>query len=87
MSEPLANVSCDGFNHSITIGKHLVIPESNHREPLRIQISRAFEILRRVLCVLPAINFDDQARGQANEIHDVGTEGKLATKPDIVNLL
>jgi hypothetical protein len=87
VNQPFDDMSRDGFNHAIAIGKDLMIPESNNRKSLRVQPSRALGVLRRVLCVLPTIDFNNQTRGQADKIHDVGTDGKLSTKPHIVNLL
>jgi hypothetical protein len=67
-----------GFQHCIRIGEHFVVPKSHHAKPWTLKKSRPFPIRIRVLHVLAAIKFYDQAMVYTAEVHDVWTYGILA---------
>ena len=60
-----------GFQHCIRIAEHFVVPKSHHAKPWTLKKSRPFPIRIRVLHVLAAIKFYDQAMVYTAEVHDV----------------
>ena len=46
--------------HAIDIRQHIVIPETQDAIAIGFETSCAFPIGRNILCMLPAIHFNDQ---------------------------
>ena len=64
----LGSRSNNHFQHAVAIAQHVVIPEAEHAIAFRREPSVAFGITR-VLGVLPAIDFDDEALVMADKIN------------------
>jgi hypothetical protein len=59
--------------------QYIVVPEAHDTEPLAGQPGIA-GFVGRAIQMLATVQLHDQAGGQADEIDDVGPEGKLAAK-------
>jgi hypothetical protein len=68
----------DTLHHTLQVFGHVIIPESQHDKALRLKPGRAFVIVILLISMLPAIQFDNQSRLVANEIHDVVANRLLA---------
>ena len=77
----------DGENHAVCVRQHVVVPESENSIASCFQPSRARQILDFVDGVLPTIDFDDERRLWAKEIHHVTPNRLLASKPKAADLL
>ncbi len=69
----------DGGN-AFDVAQHFVIPKSQHLETLRTKPVGAATILLGLPSMLTAVDFDDEAALQADEIGDVRAERDLAAK-------
>ena len=65
---PALNFSQNGFQHTLDIGQHLIVPKTDHAHVKPLQISWARPILSWALGMLPPIHFDGQAPFTAHEI-------------------
>ena len=76
----------NALEHSLHLLKHLAVPESQQAKSPTCQVSRALKILQQTIGVLPSVEFDNQSRAHADEIHDVSTEHCLPTEPESAEL-
>jgi hypothetical protein len=70
----------DAHADSFRISEHLVVPESKHTKTLRLEPVSACLIALRRLRVLSAIDLQDAAPREADEIDDVRTKRDLPPK-------
>jgi hypothetical protein len=71
----------DGFDVTIRLLQHIVIPEAQDAEAFRLQPSVTASIpLRLCFRVLRAIRFDNELRSVAHEVHDVDANRLLASE-------
>ncbi len=68
------------LQHSISLYKRIIIPESNHPETFRLKMSGSFCVAGRLLGMLPAVQFYYQLLLKANEICDVRWNRMLSPK-------
>jgi hypothetical protein len=68
----------NALHHSLNVGEHLVVSESQYPEPLRMQKLSALPVKLDSLRVLPAIELDHQTMLHAAEVDDEGADGLLA---------
>jgi hypothetical protein len=59
--------------------QHVVIPEAQHLESLRLQPRIAYFVALTVR-MLAAIHFDHYARGEADEVEDIRSQRGLAAE-------
>jgi hypothetical protein len=57
-----------------------VVPESQNAKTAACKIPSALEVLEQSFCVLPTVQFDDQSRSKAHEIHDVVSHRHLSAE-------
>jgi hypothetical protein len=72
--------SNDAFKHRLGLLQHFVIPEPNHTKPATRKIARPFQIVEQIIRMLPSIDFHDQPRADADEIHDVIADRLLSAE-------
>jgi hypothetical protein len=65
---------------------NFVVPEAHDPEPDSFQLGRARRILLGLPAMLTAVDFDDQARGEAREVDHVRPERNLAPKVEAIEL-
>jgi len=70
----------DAVQNSATLLDQLIVPESQHAKALLVQPGTSLRIVVFLRRMLTAIKLDDEVRGQANEVNDVGSESMLTTK-------
>lgn len=70
----------DHLKNALGIFQHVVIPEANDAITLRLQKTCAPRIHFRPFVMLTAIKLNNELLLSADEIGDVWTNGKLATK-------
>jgi hypothetical protein len=63
---------------AVHVAQYLVVPETENAVPLAAHEIVAPRIVRACVGVLPAIDFDDEHRFQADKVGDVGTDADLA---------
>ena len=68
------------LQHSISLSKRIIIPESNHPETFRLKISSSFCVAGHLLDVLPTVQLHYQLLFKANEIRDVRWNRMLSPK-------
>ncbi len=68
------------LQHSISLFKRIIIPESNHPETFRFKISGSFCVAGRLLGVLPTVQFYYQLLFKADEVRDVRWNRMLSPK-------
>jgi len=73
--------------HTVEIGQHLVIPESQNAITFSLQKCGSLTLLRRRVIVLAAVDLDDQRRLVAHEIGDVAANRHLAAEFEPLHLL
>ena len=73
----------DFTKHLISVRKHLIVPESKHSIAARIQERRPKCIFARLIGVLAAIEFDNQAPFDRTEVGEVGTDRMLTPEFDL----
>jgi hypothetical protein len=73
------NSLTDHIEHPLDIPKHIVIPKSQHTVTVRFEILRAPPIAH-ALCMLAAVDFDDDAGLVTGEVREVRTDRRLAAK-------
>ena len=69
----------NSFKHRCQVRSNLRIPEANYAISFLLQpmLSPAITLGCLILIVMPAIKFDDEMLGGAEEIHDVRTDRGL----------
>lgn len=69
----------DTFEHSRQIVRDLRVPKSDYAIALAFKPKLPLSIAVRcgVLVVMSAVEFDDQALGRTEEVHDIRTDGCL----------
>jgi hypothetical protein len=72
----------DHLQHSVAIGKHVVIVETQNAIPLGRQKGVSPRIALDVfrLEVLPAVDLDNDVGGVTNKVDDEGTDWRLTSK-------
>jgi len=71
VEERLVQRRQNALQNSIRLPEHLAVTESDHTKTCARQITRPVKIFDQVLRVLTAIEFNDQPRSDADEIHDI----------------
>lgn len=71
---------------SVGIAENLVIPEADDREPLVLEPRRARGVGPGAKSVLSAVELDNEATLETDEIDDIASDGRLAAKPTAVEL-
>ena len=82
----LAQCRADCFLNPFDVLKDFVVPEPQDSETFYFQPMRALGVLLNLVGVLSAVEFNDQACGEANEIHDVIADGRLSAEFETVRL-
>src|SRR3546814_8586583 len=59
--------------HAVTVGQHVVVPESQDTKALRGQIGIAIGVIS-IFDMLPAVGFDNQPIFEADEVSNVRSE-------------
>ncbi len=67
----------DRLHHTIQIFQNIIVPESQNAKSFFSQPAITVCVVRKLIAMLPTIDFDDQTFLEANEIHDEGTEWRL----------
>lgn len=70
----------NGVQHDSCRCQHFMIPESQHTESTLCQVGVPLRVVRFGLRVLTSVEFDDQARLQAREVSDIGTDRMLSAE-------
>jgi hypothetical protein len=72
----------DRFENALGVLQNVIVPESQHSKTFPLEPSRPALIVLGLTrhIVLPAINFDDEARPEADDIDDVVPDRLLAAK-------
>jgi hypothetical protein len=70
------------LQHAFRILQHIIVPEAQHCDALRGQVSRALRVVRSLLWfgMLPAIQLDGEFRLMAIEVDEIGAEWMLAAE-------
>ena len=68
----------DGFDNAIGVFQNVMVPEAQNAVLLGFEPPRAFGVFFPLICMLPAIHFDDKRFGEAGEIDDVAADGHLS---------
>ena len=76
----------DHFQYAIDVSEHVVVPETQDDESSFFQRSSACRIVLDRIGMLAAVEFDDYATFEANEIEDVVAVRMLATKLAAIEL-
>ena len=71
--------NCNEFEHPVCIADHVVVPKPKDTIVVVFKPSIAHTILLTV-CVLPAIDFDDQPTFATDKVDDIRTDRLLAYK-------
>jgi len=77
----------NGFDHAVGVAQHVVVPEAQNPIALRLKPHRAFSVTSDLIGVLAAVHFDDESRGETDEVGNVGAEGHLPPKAVAIGLL
>ena len=67
--------------------ENLVIPEPKHPKSLRLQPFGSIRIVRGLLIMLPAVQFDDELRFKTDEVSNIFFKRHLLAKPEPVDPL
>jgi hypothetical protein len=68
-------------NHALAIEEDIIVPHSENLQPRdRFEIILAPPVFQTAIVMAAAIELDDQSVGTAIEIHDIGTDGVLASE-------
>jgi hypothetical protein len=70
----------DARQYAFDILQDVIIPESDDSESMFLQVMSPCRILFDLVCVLAAIDFDDQSMFQATEVRDVIANEMLAAE-------
>jgi hypothetical protein len=70
----------DYLHDSIVVLQHIVVPKAQHAIAVSFQTLRTHRIFLNSIAVLPAINFDHQARFKTYEIRNVALDGELTAE-------
>jgi hypothetical protein len=84
----LAQRDFNSIQNGWQIRHYLIGPETKHAKAIALQPSRAARIMRGLFgfAVLTAINLDHQPRRQANKIRKIGSQRKLTTEAQAIDL-
>jgi hypothetical protein len=72
----------DRCEHTLRVGQHFVIPESENLKSVRYQNVGAGEVVVLSQIVLPTVEFDDQAKFETGEIGKVTGDRMLAPESE-----
>src|SRR5215471_9033143 len=72
--------SDDRFKNAVDIAEHVVVPETQNKVAISLQICCSSRILSGEFGVLPTIKLKDQTSGLATEIHHIGFDQHLPSK-------
>ena len=87
-SEGLRKHRPNRLDHSVRLFENLVVPESQNSESsLTKPIGPSGVLVHYSGGMLPAVNFNHQARPEANEVNDIRANGNLASKSKSIDLL
>jgi len=75
----LTRSSDDRLKNTIDVAKDVVVPETQDQIAVIFQIGSPFSVAA-AFSVLPTIKFDDQSRGLATEVDNVGFDRHLPAK-------
>ena len=78
----LANRLQDHLRHLVQLAEHLVVPEPQHPESLRLQPLGAQPVITNLLPVMTSVYLDDQSLLEAGEVHYIAAQGCLP--PELV---
>ncbi len=74
--QPLRN----SFQNGVNFVHYLVIPKPQHSVSSGLHPTRAVIVIFRLLCMVASVNLDHEALLEAEEIHDIGSNGVLSAK-------
>ena len=72
---------------AVNVLQHIIVPESQNSDALRMKPCRSRGVLLDLDSVLPAIHLDDQFAFKADEVSDVATDRCLTAEPVSIHLL
>ena len=77
----------DGAPNTVHVFVDVGVAHADDRPALLFEIFGAARVIRQLIrCgVRGAIDFDDELRGYAGKVRDVGTDGMLAAKASVVH--
>jgi hypothetical protein len=89
LGEGFVQRSFDTIDDGADVCHDLARPKANNAKIVASQPSCAARIMRRlpVIAVLAAVHLDHQPRGEADKVHKIRSQRKLATKPQAIELL
>jgi len=70
----------DGLNNPLGISEDVIVPKPKNPKALRFEPSGPLLVMFGAFPVLPAVNLDDEADLQADEIDHICAERHLAAK-------
>jgi hypothetical protein len=70
----------DHLQHAIRVLKHIVVPESEHKQTFSLEKRGASAVLRHLIRMLAAVQLNDQTALPAQEIADEWTNRHLAAE-------
>jgi len=76
----------DHFQYTVAIAQHVVIPKTKNSITFRSKPPIAFDITR-VLGVLSAIDFDDDAPLVADEVDDEAADQRLSPEAEAIETM
>ncbi len=76
----------DRFDNAVGTGQDITIPESQDPETVSPKHFISMTVLRRLIEMLTAIQFDDNPCFKANEVADVDPEGMLPPELEPIQL-
>jgi hypothetical protein len=76
----------NAFKNSPSLLKHLVIPEPNHPESAARKVPRPFQIVEKIVRMLTAVHFDDQARAKTDEVDNVISNRLLSAEAIVAEM-
>ena len=82
-----AKGNANGFDHAVGVAQHVVVPKAQNSITSRFEPHGPFGITSDLIGVLAAVHFDDETRGETDEVGNVGTERRLPPKAVALDLL
>ena len=76
----------DHFQHTAAVAQHVVIPKTKNPVALRLEPSIAINVAR-ILGVLSAIDFDDDAPLVADEVDDEAADQRLSPEAEAIETM
>ena len=80
MGGPGFKIAQNLLQHSLSLKKHLVVPESKHPKSSRCDLALAMFVVATTIHVLSAIELDRNLRFKTREIGDVAADGHCRRK-------